>query len=172
MDPPLHHAELVFDCFRRRKSRTYLQLTTKDIFTVDVNETITDVSFMFAVLKPAEISNVHLGFLSNKTAAKGWVSFVRNIARKNNLTLTEPPKTGKVEVKIQRMHVLFVVVVVVIVLLVVVLLSVVCLRYIKLFLNFSRNLAFLTFRCQATEELNLMKTECITCKRHLVLRIV
>ena len=101
---------------------------------------------MFAVLKPAEVSNVHLGFLSNKTTAKGWVSFTHIIARKHNLTLTEPPQTGKAEVKIERTHVIFVVVVVVIVLLVVVLLSVVCLRYIELFLKFSRNLAFLIFR--------------------------
>ena len=127
---------------------------------------------MFAVLKPAEVSNVHLGFLSNKTTAKGWVSFAHIIARKHNLTLTEPPQTGKAEVKIEHTHVIFVVVVVVIALLVVVLLSVVCLRYIKLFLKFSRNLAFLIFRYQSTKGSNVMKPQCITCKRHLVLRII
>ena len=120
--------ERVLGCFRRRNSPTQILFTSKDIFAVDFEETMKDITFKFAVLKPAEEINVHLGFLKNESVAQGLGAFGDNIAQKHNLTFSKPPKTGKAEKKIQGTHILFVVVLVIIVLLIVVLLSVVCLR--------------------------------------------
>ena len=120
--------EHVLGCFRRRNSPTQILFTSKDIFAVEFEETIKEITFKFAVLKPAEEINLHLGFLKKESAAQGLGAFGDNIARKHNLTFNEPPRTGKAEKKIDGMHILFVVVLVVIVLLVVVLLSVACLR--------------------------------------------
>ena len=120
--------ESILDCFRRRNSPTPILFTSKDIFTVNFEETMKEITFKFAVLKAAEEVNLHLGFLKNESAAQGLGAFGDKIARKHNLTFNEPPRTGKAEKKIQRMHILFVVVLVIIVLLVVVLLSVLCFR--------------------------------------------
>ena len=92
--------ERVLGCFRRRNSPTQILFTSKDIFAVDFEETMKDITFKFAVLKPAEEINVHLGFLKNESVAQGLGAFGDNIAQKHNLTFNKPPKTGKAEKKI------------------------------------------------------------------------